>query len=1231
MLLEKKLRRAAGLAGLLVGLLGLLVVIAWAFDLTRPGGIQHELLAIKTNVALGLLLCGASLWLQRHGWRSRRIGRVCAAMALVLTTTAAVGSLFGLPAGGAGFLFNGRPGQIESLVVGRIATHTAIALIAASLALLFLHQNRGRPRRSVSTWLAAVVIAIAGTTLIEHAFNDETTPEFAAGALMSLPTSLGLLALGVGIFFARPDDLIVRMLCAPSAAGVLARRLLFSVLVVPAGLCAALVASIDVIGVGDGVVALTIALILSGFASTLLAAEAAVGIDERREKAEQERLALTARLQGQAGELQETVARRTQELREVNERLRTLNQRLELATRSAELGVWEWDAATQTSQWDDRTLAIYGLKADEFHGRNEEWKKRLHPEDREKAMAAFRAVLAGANEFHQEFRIIRANDGATRYLESRAIVQRDATGRLVRVTGTERDITEQREGTQQMELLNERLKLALRSSNYGVWQFDIATNGLVWDDRMFEIYGMRREEFNGSRDVWGNCLHPEDAAATKDLARRVMNGEESVYNTEFRIVRPDGGVRYIEAHGYLHRDVHGNPVRFVGLNRDITPEKQVLEALEIAEERWQLALEGSNDGVWDWDIESGFIFHDERWANMLGYQPGEVTMNLDSWRRLVHPEDLPACEAAIRDHLAQRVPFYRHEYRIRAKSGEWKWVFERGKVVSRAPDGRPLRMAGTRTDITERKRLESRLRQVEELASQVSRLAQIGGWELDLVTSRLTLSEGVSRIYELDDDYQPTLSAFVDFHPPEARETLQAALREAVVHAAPFDLELALTSAKGRRAWVRVLGRGEFRDGRPLRIHGAIQDITSQHDSEEARRQLEIQLFQAQKMETLGTLAGGIAHDFNNLLTGIIGYHELAADSVPEDHPARACLTEARNASLRARELVEQILTFGRRSSGSDHGPIDLTVVIEEARRFLRATIPVTVHIETDISPDCGRVLADATQIHQVLLNLGSNGAHAMRLHGGTLRIVLEPVTLSSEQGTALGGLAAGLYVHLAVSDSGHGMDEATQRRIFDPFFTTKNTREGTGLGLAVVHGIIRAHRGTIKVKSQVGVGSTFNIYLPTAAQDEDLGPIDSAIVPRGMGQSVCVVDDDETVGSFTKLSLENKGYHARAFASGEEFLNHFLKNPGTCSVLVTDQTMPGMTGTDLIAAVRAVSPELPVVIMSGYFSKIPPETLDQLGRVELLRKPFTTDELMRVVHETLYPAADAEESVSPS
>lgn len=523
--------------------------------------------------------------------------------------------------------------------------------------------------------------------------------------------------------------------------------------------------------------------------------------------------------------------------------------------------------------------------------------------------------------------------------------------------------------------------------------------------------------------------------------------------------------------------------------------------------------------------------------------------------------------------------------------------------------------------VTERDELERRLHRLEKIARDVSRLAKIGAWEINVATGAPTWLEGARRLFGYDEEKPLPAGTTWPFFTPDAQAALTAAAAALTPAAPSFDLEVEGTSAHAKPCWMRVIGSATFTDDRRVALSGTVQDVTARRESEETRRRLEAELFQAQKMETLGTLAGGIAHDFNNVLTGIIGYHELAAETLNEGDPARFFLAEARRASLRARELVEQILSFGRRRTSDDHAPLDLAAAIEESRRFLRVTLPANIAIETHCAPGAAMIRGDATQMQQVILNLGSNAGHAMRERGGTLRITLEPAEITGDLALALDQFSPGGYVRLTVSDTGHGMDEATRSRIFDPFFSTKSARDGTGLGLAVVHGIVRAHHGAIDVESAPGQGAAFRIYLPAGAEDRTAQADARIDAPRGGGEYVCIVDDEEIVNRCTQLVLEGKGYRTLSFDSAERCLAAIGADPSRCTVLVTDQTMPGAQGAELAAKLRRLRPNLPVVIMSGYFTKLSPEALGELGQFELLAKPFTSDELLQAVHRALHPA----------
>ncbi len=526
-------------------------------------------------------------------------------------------------------------------------------------------------------------------------------------------------------------------------------------------------------------------------------------------------------------------------------------------------------------------------------------------------------------------------------------------------------------------------------------------------------------------------------------------------------------------------------------------------------------------------------------------------------------------------------------------------------------------------DFTAVREAHQRQRHSEEIAIQVSRMAQVGAWEYLVASHEMRWEPELYRICQVELGHRPTLETMAGFFPEEQAAGFLGNVRTAVVEGRAFDMECPLVTALGNRRWVQVFGWPEVDAAKAIRLVGTLQDTTARHAAESERRTMEGQLFQLQKMETLGALAGGIAHDFNNLLTGMIGNQDLALEDLAPDHPARTRLEEARKATLLACELVEQILTFSR-ETGAERVSTDLATVIEEARRFLRASVPTTIQIEVRIGRGCGRVLADVAQLNQLILNLGSNGAYAMRATGGVLGISLQPTVMTATQAAAHGNLPLGPYVRLTVRDTGHGMDAETQRRIFTPFFTTKAGDRGTGLGLAIVQGIVRAHGGGIDVSSSPGEGTSVDVYLPVAAL-ADAEPFAEPQLPprRGSGEMICIVDDEQVVAQTTQITLERLGYRTQVFNSPGDCLAALEAGPGDCALLLTDQTMPEMDGIELSRRVRAIAPRMPIVIMSGYFSRISPAMLEQLGRVLLLAKPFRSADVARILEQALEPGAD--------
>ncbi len=439
-------------------------------------------------------------------------------------------------------------------------------------------------------------------------------------------------------------------------------------------------------------------------------------------------------------------------------------------------------------------------------------------------------------------------------------------------------------------------------------------------------------------------------------------------------------------------------------------------------------------------------------------------------------------------------------------------------------------------------------------------------------------------------------------------------LRERTVYRDEFRI----IRPDGKVRWVSSLGRAEYDpDGEPLRMRGITQDITERKQLEEQRDRAETQLRQAQKLEALGTLAGGVAHDFNNILGIVMGFTELSKMQMGEESAVGKNLQEVLKACKRAQELVRQILAFCRMSE-QRRVEVQIGLVLKEAMKMIRASLPSTIEVKTDIQTQTLGV-ADPTQIHQVLMNLCTNASHAMP-DGGVLSVSLTDCRLGPELIPPHSGMQPGQFLKLAVTDTGRGISPADMGRIFDPFFTTKDIGEGTGLGLSVVNGIVESHGGTIEVNSSPGEGTSFTVFLPASDSALTSQTVEAAGIISCGKERILVVDDEPLLAEMVQQMLTMLGYDAVFRTAGIEALEAIRHQPPQkpFDLVITDMTTPYFTGTDLARELSGLQPEVPVILMTGFSNKIDAEKARELGIQGFLMKPAPLEELAGTVRTVL-------------
>ncbi|MGA1795441.1 MAG: PAS domain S-box protein [bacterium] len=739
----------------------------------------------------------------------------------------------------------------------------------------------------------------------------------------------------------------------------------------------------------------------------------------------------------------------------------------------------------------------------------------------------------------------------------------------------------------------------------------IVDKRIRWVNKAFQdIFGYSHQELIGKGLDFLVVSEEIDDMIT--MIERELHRRNHTAYTEITAERADGVRISIDCVG--RKTVFENEPGIQLLVRDVTKRKQVERALRDSEERFRVIVQNAPFPISIFDSTGIYLYTNRKFNEVFGYTLQDIPTG-KRWFELAFPDPesrkaiVSAWKADLRElrkgRLRQRL------FPVQCKDGKTRQIIFR-----------PLPMSDDKLfviyeDITDRMLAQEEIFKAKEYLEKVFNSVTDAIIVTTLKRRIVTCNNAAERVFGFHTEEIVGRSIRTLFPNKAVFKDLIRSTARMIREQGYFEKEVTLMRKDGNlfpASLISSLLIGA--DGKPTGIVAVGRDITERKFAEEAKAKLEAELCQARKLEAIGTLAGGIAHDFNNILLVILGYIELTMDALGMGSPALSNMEEAMRACTRGKELVRQILTFSRKVK-QERKPVQIYPIVAEALTFMRASLPKTLEIVHHINKSCGAVMADPTQIHQIVINLCSNAFHAMKGHRGTLTVTLDEIDITPEPMRTCPDLKEGRYVRLTVNDTGSGIEAENLERIFDPFFTTKSPGEGTGMGLSTVLGIVKAHDGVITVSSQLGKGTTFTVYFPCLGTRAKLCELKQEPVPLGK-ERVLFVDDEEPITIVGKKTLERLGYRVTALTSSVEALEVFHEKPNDFDVVVTDQTLPTMTGMEFASKLKHIRPTIPIILTSGYSEVITEETAKAAGIRDFIMKPFLARDLATAIRRVM-------------